>query len=105
MQHDHMQHDQSGSGPADSESTHRQWTVSRWVFIGFALIAGYFLITEHRAHLVGFVPYLPFLLVAACPLLHFFHHSGHGHGDQDSPASRLPRSGGPGDPAGGSHSH
>lgn len=50
-----------------------------WVFIGFAAIAVFFLITEHRAHLVGFVPYLPFLFLLACPLMHFFHHGGHGH--------------------------
>lgn len=47
-----------------------------WVFWGFALIALYFLITEHRAHLVQF---LPFALLLACPLLHMFHgHGGHG---------------------------
>jgi hypothetical protein len=51
----------------------------RWVFWGFLLIAGYFLVTEHRAHAVQ---YLPFLLLAACPLMHLFHrHGGHGsHG-------------------------
>lgn len=53
-----------------------------WVFWAFLLIAGYFLITEHRAHVVQ---YLPFLLLAACPLLHFLHgHGGHGgHGADD----------------------
>jgi YHS domain-containing protein len=52
----------------------------RWVFVGFPLIAGYFLITEHRAHVIQA---LPFLLLLACPLLHLFHgHGGHGgHGD------------------------
>ena len=46
------------------------------MFWGFILIVAYFLITEHRAHVVQ---YLPFLLLAACPLLHFFHgHGGHG---------------------------
>ena len=54
----------------------------RWAFqlslVGFLAIAGFFLWTEHRAHLLGA---LPFLLLLACPLLHFFHH-GHGrHGD------------------------
>jgi hypothetical protein len=77
-----MQHDHSGS-----DNTDRQRRVSQWVFIGFVLIAAYFLITEHRAHLVAFVPYLPFLLVAACPLLHFFHHRGHGDGGASSPPS------------------
>lgn len=59
---------------------------SRWIFLGFALIAGYFLLTEHRAHVYQ---YLPFLLLLACPLLHLFHgHGGHGshgkHGDDES---------------------
>lgn len=47
------------------------------IFIAFALIALFFLFTEHRAHLFG---WLPFLLLLACPLLHFFHGHG-GHGD------------------------
>ena len=51
---------------------------ARWVFWGFVLIAGYFLITEHRAHVIEF---LPFLLVLACPLMHLFHRHG-GHGGQ-----------------------
>ncbi|HEY0715032.1 MAG TPA: DUF2933 domain-containing protein [Polyangia bacterium] len=41
----------------------------------FAAIAGYFLLAEHRAHLTGIVPYL---LLLACPLIHFFMHRGHG---------------------------
>ena len=46
--------------------------------VGFLLIAAFFLLTEHRAHLFGVLPYL-FLL--ACPLLHVFGHGGHGgHG-------------------------
>ena len=54
----------------------------RWVFWGFLLIAAYFLLTEHRAHVVQ---YLPFLLLLACPLLHLFHgHGGHGgHGKEE----------------------
>ncbi|HXH04352.1 MAG TPA: DUF2933 domain-containing protein [Candidatus Competibacteraceae bacterium] len=46
-----------------------------WVFWGFLAIAGFFLITEHRAHLLG---WLPFLLLLACPLLHLLMHGGHG---------------------------
>jgi hypothetical protein len=50
----------------------------RWVFYGFLLIAGFLLFTEHRAHVLGILPYL-FLL--ACPLMHLFMHHGHGgHG-------------------------
>lgn len=48
---------------------------SRWVFIGFALVAGFFLFTEHRAHLLGALPYL---LLLACPLMHLFMHHAHG---------------------------
>lgn len=48
-----------------------------WVFVGFILIAGFFLLTEHQAHVLGV---LPFALVALCPLMHLFGHGGHGHG-------------------------
>lgn len=48
-----------------------------WILIGFILIAGFFLLTEHRAHVLGV---LPFALVALCPLMHLFGHGGHGHG-------------------------
>jgi hypothetical protein len=49
--------------------------------LGFAAIAGFFLLTEHRAHLLGV---LPWLLLFACPLLHLFMHRGHGgHGEDE----------------------
>jgi hypothetical protein len=51
-----------------------QSNTGRWAFWGFSLVAIYFLLTEHRAHLMSFLPYL---LLAACPLMHFFHHGGH----------------------------
>ena len=53
---------------------------SGWVLIGFIAIAGFFLVTEHRAHLFG---WLPFILLALCPLMHIFGHGGHGHGDKE----------------------
>ena len=46
--------------------------------IGFLImgaIASYFLVSEHRAHFFGA---LPFLLLLACPLMHVFMHHGHG---------------------------
>ena len=47
--------------------------------LAFLVIAAFFLWTEHRAHLLGV---LPWLLLAACPLMHLFMHGGHGgHGD------------------------
>jgi hypothetical protein len=58
------------------------------VLIGFLGIAGFFLWQEHRAHLLGFLPYL---LLLACPLMHVFMHHGHGghdgHGDHGSKGS------------------
>ncbi len=57
-------------------------TRSGVVLIGFLAVAAYFLITEHSAHLALAVPYLPWLLFLACPLMHLFMHGGHGrHGD------------------------
>ena len=64
-----------------SHSESRTQSATKWVFIGFLLIGGYFLIMEHRAHLGGVLTYLPFLLLLACPLLHLFHHGGHGGED------------------------
>ncbi len=43
--------------------------------IVFGAVAAYFLLTEHRAHFFGA---LPFLLLLACPLMHVFMHRGHG---------------------------
>ncbi len=83
-----MNHEHSGGN-----RNGRFGAVSRIAFFGFAAIAGYFLVTEHRAHLFGI---LPFLLLAACPLLHLFHHRGHGGGKD---ADKDPGSGG------GEHRH
>lgn len=46
------------------------------VLIGFLAIAAALLFTEHRAHVLGLLVWLPLL---ACPLMHFFMHGGHGH--------------------------
>ena len=58
-----------------------------WILIGFLLVAGYFLITEHRAHLVGALYFLPYLLLFACPLMHLFMHHGH-HDHKQHPAPK-----------------
>lgn len=55
------------------------------VLIGFLFIAGFYLVTEHRAHLLG---WLPWLLLLACPLMHLFMHGGHGGHDGDSDIGR-----------------
>jgi hypothetical protein len=63
------------------------------VLLGFLAVAGFYLVTEHTAHLLGA---LPFLLLLSCPLMHLFMHHSHGghdgheaHGDN---ATGLPRS-------------
>jgi hypothetical protein len=67
---------------------------SSWVLLGFLAIAGFFLVTEHTAHVFGVLPYL---LLLACPLLHTFMHHGRGghgneggHGDHTDHGDRKP---------------
>ncbi len=50
-----------------------------WTLLGFLAIAGFFLFSEHRAHLLGA---LPLLLLLLCLLLHVF-----GHGVKGEPHS------------------
>jgi Protein of unknown function (DUF2933) len=54
---------------------------SRLVLLGFLAVAAFFLLAEHRAHILGVLPYL-FLL--ACPLMHMFMHHGHHHGSANT---------------------
>ncbi len=65
-----MEHDQDGPGKRRWPSFH-----SRWILLGFLAVGAFFLFTEHRAHLLGFLPYA---ILLACPLMHMLH--GHGHG-------------------------
>ena len=51
------------------------WPRARLVFFVFAAMGALLLIAEHRVHVL---PYLPWLFVLACPLMHLFHHGGHG---------------------------
>ena len=62
----------------------RSWLRSRsgLVLLAFLAIAGFFLVTEHTAHVLGVLPYL---LLLACPLLHMLHRGhGGGHGGHGS---------------------
>lgn len=84
MPHDHSSH--PGSPPPSGVRT-----FSKWIFWGFVIIAVYFLLTEHRAHVV---PYLPFALLLACPLMHLFHHGGHGgHGGEGEDTGQQKKDG------------
>lgn len=74
MSHDHVENDHRGQ---------RGFT---WILWGFIAVAGFFLITEHRAHLYGF---LPFALLLACPLMHLFMHGRHGAHGQHKSESRA----------------
>jgi hypothetical protein len=55
-------------------------SLSSLVLVGFLAIAGFFLVTEHTAHVFGVLPYL---LLLACPLLHTFIHGRGGHGKEE----------------------
>jgi len=74
-----------------SRNRQRGMAVFNWVFAGFAVVALFFLVSEHRAHLYS---WLPFLLLAACPLMHLFHrgHGSHGHqhsGERERPPEQA----------------
>ena len=87
MGHDHGHEPGNGNGMKSR---------AKWVFIAFALIAAYFLIAEHKAHLSTWLSaYGIWLLLLACPLMHLFMHGGHGgHGghrdDDDNARSNKP---------------
>ena len=90
--HNHMAH--------HSESQPWWRGPANLALIGFLLIGGFFLITEHTAHVLGA---LPWLLLLACPFMHLFMHHGHGgHGarqptddhaqteKEDQPREKMP---------------
>lgn len=75
--------DRNGSEPGPNRT--------RWVLIGFLAVGGFFLVTEHRAHLYGVLPYL---LILACPLMHLFHgHGKHGRSNDGAGRSANPKPG------------
>lgn len=45
------------------------------VLVIFLGIVAFFLVTEHKTHVFGILPYL---LLLACPSLHWLMHGGHG---------------------------
>ena len=79
-------HDHSHTAP-ESPKGHFLTSRAGLVFIGFAIIAGALLFTEHRAHVFGVLIWLPLL---ACPFMHLFMHHGHGgHGGQEEHDQKI----------------
>lgn len=80
--HEHSHHD----GGTRSEGSF--WTSRAFlVCLGFLVIGGILLWTEHLAHALGVLPYL---LILACPLMHLFMHGGHGGHHHPQQAERDP---------------
>ncbi len=59
------------------------------VLLGFLAVAGFYLVTEHTAHVLGV---LPLLLLLSCPLMHVFMHHGHGGHDEHGTTQPTHRS-------------
>ncbi len=61
----------------------------RLVLVAFLAVLGFFLLTEHRAHVFGVLPYL---FLFACPLFHLLLHRRHGsHTPDDQPGEKQDR--------------
>lgn len=74
MTNDHSMH-------SDKPPEKKSWwfTFPGFIALIFLIASGYYLITEHRAHLFNM---LPLLILLLCPLMHLFHRHG-GHHKQD----------------------
>jgi hypothetical protein len=72
---------------SDEQPASSFWRSRSGIAFGvLAAVAAAFLALEHRAHVLGALPYL---LVLACPLMHLFHHRGHGqHRHRDHEGQR-----------------
>ena len=79
--HEHPTHRSAEAGDLRASQTIEPQTPRFWgskatlVAIGFLLIAAFLLLSEHRAHALG---YLPYLLLFGCLFMHMFMHGGHG---------------------------
>ena len=81
---DHLGHQDDARGEGTSTKSK-----AVLVLIAFLIIAGALMFTEHRAHVLGVLIWLPLL---ACPFMHMFMHGGHGHHDgHDHDQPKSPR--------------
>lgn len=63
--------------PHTLNQNHDSWLKRhRWINYGALVVIAFYLLTEHKTHVLT---YLPYLFLAACPLMHFFMHGGHHH--------------------------
>ena len=75
-------------GVHDQAKSTSGWSRGKIVLIAFLVIAGFYLVAEHRAHVFAV---LPFLLLPACLLMHVFMHGGHGaHAGHGASSSQPP---------------
>lgn len=74
MNHPHAVHQQQPEQVSAPPFWRSRYAIGLLVF---GAVAAYFLLSEHRAHFIGALPYL---LLLACPLMHIFMHGGHGSG-------------------------
>ena len=94
MNHDHDAPPGQISAPSQAPPFWRSRYGLGWVVFG--TVAAFFLLSEHRAHFLGALPYL---LLLACPLMHLFMHHGHGgHGRHPSPGEKVAGPAKPGQP-------
>jgi|APLak6261673822_1056097.scaffolds.fasta_scaffold00268_8 hypothetical protein len=66
-----------------SSHTHQSGLRYKIALAVLLVVVLFFLLTEHRAHFLGILPYM---LVLACPLMHFFMHGSkhrHEHNQED----------------------
>jgi hypothetical protein len=76
------------SAAMSDNSKPRTDRLARWALWALGAGALVYLIAEHRPHLLGWIPYL---IIAACPLMHLFMHRGHRHrhhNDRDAASDR-----------------
>ncbi len=94
MNHDHdVQPGQTNATPQAPPFWRSRYSLGLMVF---GAVAAYFLLSEHRAHFLGALPYL---LLLACPLMHvFMHHGQGGHGRHLSPGEKEAAPANPGKP-------